>query len=398
MPIRRRLLPWLLAALAVGALAPAAGAHTGGKAEPLIAAKLSGQTPFLRIVTVRLTDVDDPDAPIAGATVTVVASMTAPDHRMSTRPAALAEVRPGLYRGRLRFLMGGTDWTVRIRVGGDEVVPASAKLVTFVDPEGLTPAAPAPPPPAESASPASPPDPAAPGPAEAPPAPSAGPTAAPAPAPPSAEPEAAPLAAADAADAEAEAAAEVDVLPTRLDAVVTGRDTLRIVLLWLHGLAAAGWLLGVVVTAVALSLVPGVLQPGVRPTLARWYRRRGVWLHWALALVVVATGIYNVYEVTPFDLSWSPDAPYGSLYVALLAAKLAGFALLLVTATLLTRRVLRRAAPAVTGRPLRQLAASLGPAGIAYLALVPLVLGLVVALRYVHVLSHVAAVVDAGGG
>lgn len=40
---------------------------------------------------------------------------------------------------------------------------------------------------------------------------------------------------------------------------------------------------------------------------------------------------------------------------------------------------------------------ALGVSGAVYLATIPLILVAAVALRYVHVLSHVASVLDAGG-
>lgn len=53
--------------------------------------------------------------------------------------------------------------------------------------------------------------------------------------------------------------------------------------------------------------------------------------------------------------------------------------------------------PAANPHPpgfVRTLAGGLGPAGILYLATVPLILAAAMALRYVHILSHVAEVLQ----
>ena len=44
--------------------------------------------------------------------------------------------------------------------------------------------------------------------------------------------------------------------------------------------------------------------------------------------------------------------------------------------------------------PVRTLVAALGPPGVIYLLTVPLILAAAMALRYVHILSHVAEVVN----
>jgi uncharacterized membrane protein len=176
--------------------------------------------------------------------------------------------------------------------------------------------------------------------------------------------------------------------------------------LWIHGLASMGWILGVIVMTIALATAPSLLDGGVRARLSRWYRRIGSWLHWALVPVIVATGIYNTQRVTPFTLAWTPggfgglsDIPYGRLYEAILLVKLALFAVLLVTGTLLLRRTLRAGqAPAETASAsaFRTLWSGLGAAGAVYLATVPLILAAAMALRYVHILSHVAVVLGSG--
>lgn len=184
---------------------------------------------------------------------------------------------------------------------------------------------------------------------------------------------------------------------------LTQRDVVSIVILWIHGLAALGWILGVVVMALALSARPGVLAEGVRTKLRDEYVAWGAWLHWSLVLWIVLTGVYNMLVVTPFTLAWRPselaslsDIPYGELYEGILIVKLALFVALLITGTRLLRRTIRTgglAAVAQGGEQgfFRTTAVALGPAGIAYLAIVPLILGAAVALRYVHILSHAAS-------
>jgi hypothetical protein len=327
----------LTLALAVGALlvAPTSAAHIGGKAEPRIAAKLGGRG-LVRPLTVRLTDLDSGD-PIADATVTANAAMTTP-HAMSTLPRRLRETQPGLYRARLTLLMPGR-WTVAIKVEGEDVVPASAELpVRF-----------------------------------------------------------------GAASGSGSSGQQVTPLPTTLADDVAGRDYLTMAVLWLHGIAALGWILGVLVMALALSTCPGVVAEPFRAQLAGWYRRVGAWLHWALVPVIVATGIYNLVYVSPFSLVWRPDElrelaeiPYGALYEAILVVKLGLFAALFITGTqVLVRTVRPRAAPVAEGTGfVRSLASALGPPGLFYLATVPLILAAAMALRYVHILSHVAEAVS----
>ena len=321
------------------ALTPVAGAHSGGKAEPRISAGLSG-TGLTRDLVVRLEDVDSGD-PIDGATVTAAAAMTVP-HTMQLAPQQVPQTGPGTYQGRIQLLMPA-EWTFRIAVGGAKVVGASATLHARV---GLF---------------------------------SSGTTA-------------------------TTSSSGVTTLPTRVEAVLTRTDYLTMAVLWMHGLAAMGWILGVVVMAVALASDPALLDGGVRARLSRWYRRIGAWLHWALVPVIVATGIYNMRRVTPFALAWTPsevrrlvDVPYGALYEAILIVKLGLFAALLITGTQVLRRTVRPA-DAVKGErtagALTTLRSALGAPGLVYVASIPLILAAAMALRYVHILSHVAVVLD----
>ena len=328
----------ILAALAL-AVVPAAHAHSGGKAVPRISAVVAGKS-MTRDITVRLTDADDGD-PIDGANVTVAASMTRP-HVMSLAPEPLPATGSGTYGGRIQLLMPAT-WTIRIGVSGKEVVPASASVETKAT-----------------------------------------------------------LFGSDSSTSNPGLAA----LPTRIDAVLVSADYETMAVLWIHGLASMGWILGVLVMAIALATHPSLVAAGIRPRLARWYRRVGVWLHWALVPVIVLTGIYNTRRVTPFTLSWTPGGfgrlsaiPYGELYEGILFVKLTLFVVLLVTGTMLLRRTLR--ADGTQGETesrgaIRLLWSGLGVPGVVYLATIPLILAAAMALRYVHILSHVAVALNSG--
>jgi uncharacterized membrane protein len=196
--------------------------------------------------------------------------------------------------------------------------------------------------------------------------------------------------------------AGVTPLATTVETELVGGDYLRMAVLWIHGLAALGWIVGVLVMAVALSTRPGVLAETARRRLAEGYRRWGAWAHWSLLLVIVGTGVYNMLEVTPFPLAYTPsqwealaDVPYGLLYEGVLIVKLALFVSLLNTGTMTLLRIVDPPLPVVpvtNPHPgfLRTLGSALGPAGVFYLATVPLILGAAMALRYVHVLSHAA--------
>jgi hypothetical protein len=329
----------LLLVAALGLLvAHSAAAHNGGKAEPRIAAGIGRGAGLVRVLTVRLTDVDS-GKPIAGARVVAFAEMTFP-HVMRLVGWPLAERTGGVYRAAVRFPMPAL-WRVTLRVGGREVVPASSSLPVRIEPASVAPA-------------------------------TGGSTAGPV------------------------------ALPTVLEDKLTVTDVERIAVLWLHSIAALGWIVGVLAMAVALSIPPQASQSGLRARLADGYRAWGAWLHWSLVPVIVVTGIYNTVYSTPFPLVWRPSAfgelariPYGALYEAILFVKLGLFGALLVTGTQVLVRTVRprQALPAEAG-PLRALAAALGPPGLFYLVTVPLILAAVAALRYVHVLSHVAEVLE----
>ena len=312
-----------------------AAAHRDGKAEPRISAQARGQG-FNRTIVVRLNDLDSGD-PISGANVKVRTQMTRP-HVMTLIPRTIPETkRPGVYSIPYTFVMPG-DWNAEFEVTGSKVVTAKADLdvpiaVAAPPPTTTTPNAPAP-------------------------------------------------------------------LPTRLETSISERDWVSMAVLWLHGLASLGWIVGVIVMAIALS-VP-VLTEGARGAIARWYRSWGAWVHWSAVPLIVATGIYNMVYVTPFELALTPSAidnlsniAYGRTYEAILLFKLALFVVLLVSGTMLLMRTIR---PQAVDNPgagaVRTLISALGVPGIVYLLTVPLILAAAMALRYVHILSHVAEVVN----
>lgn len=339
----RRLLALAAVALTAGGLASPAPAHEGGKAEPRIAAGVSANAGTVRLVNVRLTDIDS-GKPVRGATVLATAEMNAP-HLMRLAPWALSETAAGLYRARVRFAMPAR-WTVAIAVSGARVVTARSSLGVTIE-RGAA---------------------------------AAPPTAAGAP--------------------------DLASLPTRLEDKLSDRDYLTMAVLWLHGLAALGWIVGVLVMLVALGAAPSILAEGIRAKVRDAYHNWGAWLHWSLVPVIVLTGIYNMLVVTPFALAWRPsevrrlaEIPYGALYEAILIVKLGLFVALLVTGTQLLLRTVRPERPAPAGNPhptgfTRSLAHALGAPGFLYLASVPLILAAAMALRYVHVLSHVAEVLQ----
>jgi hypothetical protein len=329
-----RALSVFLVALALAALAAGpASAHRDGKAEPRISAEGRGNG-FNRTLIVRLTDLDSGD-PISGAIVLVRPRMTRP-HVMALLPRTIPETRVrGTYSLPYTFAMPG-DWKAHLEVTGPNVVTAEADLdVPVAQSTGNPPTANTP-----------------------------------------------------------------VSLPTRLETKLTERDWITMVVLWLHGLAALGWIVGVIVMAVALSTP--ILAGGVRGAISAGYRSWGAWVHWAAVPLIVGTGIYNMVYVTPFELAVTPSAiddlsniAYGRTYEAILLIKLALFVVLLVTGTMLLMRTIRTQTAATPGAgPVRTLVTALGPPGVVYLLTVPLILAAAMALRYVHILSHVAEVVN----
>ena len=88
-------------------------------------------------------------------------------------------------------------------------------------------------------------------------------------------------------------------------------------------------------------------------------------------------------------------AGYGKLYEAILLAKLALFAVMVHAGVVLLARTPQRWAVEGDARSLRgHVAGRLGLSGMLFVLCAPAIVGAVVALRYVHILSHVA---EAGG-
>jgi hypothetical protein len=329
----RRLSILLFALVLAGFSVEPAAAHEGGKAQPRIAAQARGKG-FNRTIIVQLRDLDSGN-PISGANVKVRTSMTRP-HVMTLIPRTIPETkRPGIYSLPYTFVMPG-DWSAEFEVTGSKVVPAKAKLDVPI-------AVAAAPPPTNTPA----------------------------------------------------------VLPTRLETSISDRDWVSMAVLWVHSLASLGWIVGVIVMAIALS-TPPLLTEGARAGFAQWYRSWGAWAHWSAVPLIVATGIYNMVYVTPFELAVTPSAiddlsnvPYGRAYEAILLVKLALFVVLLATGTMVLMRTIRPQVVAKPGvGPVRTLIAALGPPGVIYLLTVPLILAAAMALRYVHILSHVAEVVN----
>jgi hypothetical protein len=271
--------------------------------------------------------------------------MTRP-HLMRSARWPLAEGAKGTYRAKVKFRMRG-EWTLYVSVSGKAVVPAASRLPLTIEraPAGTAPPAPA-------------------------------------------------------------GVPDLTTLPTRLEDTLARRDFLSMAVLWIHSSAAMGWIVGVVAMLTALSAGSGVLAAAFRRRVAAAYRRWGAWVHWSLVPVIIATGIYNMLYVAPFPLRFGAAGferlravPYGALYEAILIVKLGLFAALLVTGTMVLLRTVDadREPTSNAGRGfVRAIAAGLGPAGVFYLATIPLIIAAAMALRYVHILSHVAEVVSSG--
>ena len=325
----------VLAAVALSSLTaePAAAHDDQGRAEPRIAAQARGNG-FNRTFVVRLSDLDQ-GSPISGATVKVKTRMSRP-HTMELLTRTIPEGRPrGTYRLPYTFVMPG-DWTAEFQVSGARVVPAQATLPVPIQFDATQPGPPV------------------------------GGTGGPTP------------------------------LPTRLETDISDRDWISMAVLWIHGLASLGWIVGVLAMAIALSTP--ILAEGVRGSVARAYRSWGAWAHWAAVPLIVATGIYNMVYVTPFELTLSSSTldniSYGETYEAILFVKLALFVVLVVTGTIVLMRTIRPVEQAPGRGWFRTLVSALGVAGIVYVATIPLILAAAMALRYVHILSHVAEVIN----
>jgi len=342
MAVRRRAIAAVLALAALGAgSAAGAGAHSGGRAIPVAEVRVTESGPLEALVDVRLRD-EDGGEPIRGAVVKGFALMTRP-HTMTTYFDALPEVGAGRYRGRVKLPMTAR-WTLELQIGGPEVVKRTVRAPVVIERSALS---------GRLVAPA-----AKPGKVELAPAP---------------------------------------VVAGTVRFEVSSRDLGAIAVLWAHGLAAIGWVVGIAALLVAATAGSGWLAPRARARLATAMPRVGLPLVWGAAAVVVGTGVYNTLRLTPFEVPWTPDGladldavPYGVWYVGVLYAKLVLFAVMLASGLFLTRRARRRwaepAAAGVTGA----LVGRLGPSGLVFVLAAPAIVAAAVALRYLHILAHVA--------
>jgi len=110
--------PAFVAMLVIVAPVPAATSRQA----PHIAASASGSG-YLRTFTV---SVSKDGTPVRHAQVVLSATMTQP-MVMRIFPGPLPEVRPGLYRTQVNFLMFG-DWKARFDVSGKGLVPSIREL------------------------------------------------------------------------------------------------------------------------------------------------------------------------------------------------------------------------------------------------------------------------------
>ncbi len=325
-----------LAAAALALPASAAAHDRGGRAEPVASLVVREAGPLQALIDLRVRD-EDGGEPVRAADVKGFGVMTRP-HTMYTYFGPLREVSPGRYRARVTLPMAAR-WSLSITIGGRSVVTRTVKASLVIDRTALT----------EPATPAT-----------APAAP---------------------------------------ILVGNVRYVVTSREVEDMVVLWAHGIAATGWIVGLLLLLASATAGSGSLAPEARRRLARWYRRWGFPLVWLAAATVVATGIYNVLRVTPFDLVWRPgdfgelsQVPFGRLYEGILLVKLLLFALMLASGAGLARRAHRvwsedvAAGDGVLRLGLRRL----GVYGVVFVASAPLIVAAAVALRYVHILSHVA--------
>lgn len=338
-----RVISVVVAAVAAFVLgAPPAWSHNGGKAVPVVLTRVEESGPLQALVDVTVRD-EDGGEPVRGAVVRGAAKMTRP-HTMYTYFGPLPEVSPGRYRANVKLPMTAT-WVLQISVGGSDVVPRTVRQTVVIDRSALT---------EQSAG------------------RSAVPTAGPA------------------------DVALVGVVRYE----ITRRELQDIVVLWVHGIAAMFWIGGLALLLLALTAGAGSFAPDARDRIGRWYRRRGLPATWAAAVVVVVTGVYNMLRVSPFALAWRPAdiselkaIPYGLAYEAILTAKLMLFVVMIAAgfAAVLRARD-RRDAPGKEGGSIALGVRSLGVSGIVFLACAPAILAAVAALRYVHILSHVAEV------
>lgn len=104
---------------------------------------------------------------------------------------------------------------------------------------------------------------------------------------------------------------------------------------WLHILAAAVWIGGMVF--IALVLVPATREPehrGIAPSLIRWTGRRFRWIGWLSLTLLLLTGLFNLAQRgLGWTELWSGEL-WGSPFGQLLGIKLFLVAVILLLSIL----------------------------------------------------------------
>lgn len=330
--IRERYVAILLLVALIGLLASAlclgesAEAHTGGKAIPKIDVAVTPQSsaPLTQDITVTITDADS-GSPVTGAEVTIAANMET-IHEMELEPVTVPPTAvAGKYATALRLLMAA-EWKLIVAVGGATVQPATQEVIVRASFGNVIESEPDP-----------------------------------------------------------QASTRVTQRPpTKISGSLTLGDVLPIASLAIHSAAAVFWVLATLLLMFAADPAGrGWLTDERREAIGgekSWYRRAAL----GAGLLVVATGLFNGLVAAPFTLTPTPGAiatamraPFGTLYLVILGAKIAIFVAIVVVNRL-------------TGEDEDDRADAAHFALRADLVLLPLLLLAVVMLRYVHILSHVA--------
>lgn len=316
----------LLLGLALGS-GSAALAHQGGRAIPKVDISVAPHAYGPLTLAITARITDaDSGTPVEKANVNFEAVMADP-HEMWTLPTPMTETaEPGVYSAVIKFSMAA-DWKFIVRVDGPAVLPATAEYNYRITFQGA---------------------------------------------------EADPLAQGITSTVGAQTPTRAQV---KLQGTLGSGDVVPLASLVLHSLSAIVWVGLTVLLVIAAGdernrrfgeeFREELLEKG-----SRW---RAVAVAAGVALVV--TGVYNTIVVAPFKIAPTPDAmsnamkvPFGGTYLAILGSKIVLMALLVVINRIPARDPVQSARFALK----------------ADAVLLPLLLVAVVALRYVHVLSHVA--------
>lgn len=327
---RARLAAMFLALLFIGlafGFGSIASAHQGGRAIPKVNISVAPHASGPLTLAITARITDaDSGTPVEGASVNFEAVMTDP-HEMWTLPTPMTETaEPGVYSAVIKFSMAA-DWKFIVRVDGPAVLPATAEYDYRITFQGAE---------------------------------------------------------ADPLDQGLTSTVGAQT-PSRAQVKVKGSlgsgDVVPIASLVIHSLSAVAWVGLTVLLVIAAGdernrrfgeeFREELLEKG-----SRW-RAAAV----ASGVVLVVTGVYNTIIVAPFKIAPTPDAmsnamkiPFGGTYLAILGTKIVLMALLVVINRIPAKDPVQSARFALK----------------ADAALLPLLLIAVVALRYVHVLSHVA--------